>query len=119
VASFLFVVVLKPASPAIGALLAAWLALPYVILALVVKSGKERNAAIASAFTSALVSAGGLLFLTDIILLRPDPQGGIAVLFTPIYQILGLLVLLPACRQLAAKRLRQHKDGSSPENAEQ
>jgi hypothetical protein len=51
----------------------------------------------------ALVAAGGLIFLTDIIFLHPDPQGGIAVVFTPIYQVIGIGMLLPACRWLARR----------------
>jgi hypothetical protein len=47
---------------------------------------KDRIAMISGLVVVVLVTAGGLLFLTEIIFINPDPQGGIAVLFTPIYQ---------------------------------
>ncbi|HEY2337849.1 MAG TPA: hypothetical protein VGI18_10840 [Burkholderiales bacterium] len=106
VASWLFVALLRP-SAWLAALLAAWLVLPYAMLAVAVRLGAGRAGQIAGAVTSAIVAAAGLLFLTDVILLHPDPQGGIAVFFTPIYQVLALIVLLPVCRQLAEKWLQR------------
>jgi hypothetical protein len=50
-----------------------------------------------------VVSVSGLLFLADVIFLRPDPQGGIAVLLTPVYQAIGIIVLLPTCHWLIGK----------------
>ena len=64
---------------------------------------------------TAVVAAAGLLFLSDEILWHPDPQGGIAVFFTPIYQVLALIVLLPVCKQIAEKRLRRNTDAAPPD----
>src|SRR5262245_14846476 len=117
-ASWLFVAVLRP-STWLAALLAAWLVLPYCVLALIVRLGAGRSSQIAGAVTSAVVAAAGLLFLTDVILWHPDPQGGIAVFFTPIYQVLALIVLLPVCKQLAEKRLQRAAETPPPETPPQ
>jgi hypothetical protein len=102
--SLVFVSVLRPNSFAAAAFIAAWLLLPYAALASgLVFFAKERSWAIAYVAVTALVAAGGLIFLTDIIFLHPDPQGGIAVVFTPIYQAIGIGMLLPACRWLARR----------------
>ena len=103
-ASLLFVNVLKPNSLGAAVFIAVWLVLPYAALA----SGltffaKERASAITYVVVIAIVTVGGLLFLTYVIFLHPDPQGGIAVLFTPIYQAIGIGVLVPTCRWLIGK----------------
>jgi hypothetical protein len=80
--SLVFVNVLKPNSPGATAFIAAWLVLPYAALALALAFfARERASAIAY-----------------VIFLHPDPQGGIAVLFTPIYQTIGIGFLVPTCR---------------------
>lgn len=102
--SLVFVNVLKPNSFEATAFIAAWLLLPYAALALAVAFfAKERVSAIAYVVVTVVVAVSGLLFLTNVIFLHPDPQGGIAVLFTPIYQAIGIGVLVPACRWLIGK----------------
>jgi hypothetical protein len=102
--SLVFVNVLKPNSLGATAFIAAWLLLPYAALALALTFfAKERASAIAYVVVTAVVAGSGLLFLTDVIFLHPDPQGGIAVLFTPIYQAIGIAVLVPTCRWLIGK----------------
>jgi hypothetical protein len=102
--SFAFVNFLKPNSLGATAFITAWLLLPYVALALALMFfAKERASAIAYVVVTVVVAAGGLLFLTDVIFLHPDPQGGIGVLFTPIYQAIGVVVLLPICHWLFGK----------------
>jgi hypothetical protein len=115
VASVLFVALLKPSGAWIAALLAVWLALPYAVLALIVRLGSGRVAEIAAAVTSAIVAAAGLLFLSDVILWHPDAEGSIAVFFTPIYQVLALIVLLPVCKQIAEKRLQRAPQAAPPD----
>lgn len=117
VASWLFVAILRPSSAWLSALLAAWLVLPYAVLALATRLGAGRAGQVACAVTSAIVAAAGLLFLCDVVLWHPDPQGGIAVFFTPIYQVLALIVLLPVCRQLAEKRLQRAAAAPPPESS--
>ena len=53
-----------------------------------------------------LVAGGAFLFLVDVIFLRPDAQGALAVMFTPIYQAIAIALLLPFARWLAERRTR-------------
>jgi hypothetical protein len=103
-ASLMFVRVLLPTTVGTAVFLSAWLLLPYVVLALILAlSTKERRAATAAFMVALLVAAGGLLWLTVVIFVRPDPQGGIGVVFTPIYQLVATGVLLPIARWLVNK----------------
>ena len=102
--SLVFVNVLKPNSLGATVFIAAWLLLPYAALALALAFfASERASAIGYVVVTAGVAGGGLLFLTNVIFLHPDPQGGIAVLFTPIYQAVAIGVLVPTCRWLIGK----------------
>lgn len=102
--SLAFVHILKPNSVGAAAFIAVWLVLPYAALALGLRFfAKERESAIAYVVVVAIVTAGGLLFLTYFIFLHPDPQGGIAVFFTPVYQAVGIGILVPTCRWLMGK----------------
>lgn len=102
--SLVFVSVLKPDGFGATAFIAAWLLLPYAALALALGFfADERKSATAYMVVAVLVAGSGLLFLTYIIYLNPDPQGGIAVLFTPIYQAIGIGVLVPTCRWLVGR----------------
>jgi hypothetical protein len=96
--------VLKPNGLGTAAFIAVWLVLPYAALALgLTLFAKERAPTIAYVAVIAIVTVGGLLFLTYVIFLHPDPQGGIAVLFTPAYQAVGIGILVPTCRWLIGK----------------
>lgn len=100
-----FVNVLKPNSLGATAFIATWLLLPYVVLALgLVLFARERASAIAWLLVIAAVAGGGLLFLSYVIYIRPDPQGGIAVLLTPVYQAIGIGLLVPVSRWLMRAR---------------
>ena len=102
--SLVFVNALKPNSLGAAAFIAVWLVLPYAALALgLAFLAKERASAIAYVVVIAITTVGGLLFLTYVIFLHPDPQGGIAVLFTPVYQAVGIGMLVPTCRWLVGK----------------
>lgn len=102
--SLWFVNVLKPTSLGAAAFIGAWLILPYAALALMLMFfSRERASSIANVAVAALAAAGGLLFLTEVIFLHPDPQSGIAVLLTPVYQAFGIAVLLPICQWLSGK----------------
>jgi hypothetical protein len=106
-ASLLFVHALMPASAGAWAFIAAWLVLPYALLAAgVAWLAKKRTWALTFAVVSPLVALGGLAFLTVVVFLRPDAQGGIAVMFTPIYQAIAALMLLPICHALILERWR-------------
>lgn len=97
---------LAPTSAMAGGLLAAWLALPYLGLALGLRFAREKRQRLAYLLVVLLVAGGGFLFLIDTVFLRPDAQGGIAVMFTPIYQAIAIGVLLPLAMTLAGRRSR-------------
>jgi hypothetical protein len=102
--SLVLVQVLKPTSLEAAALLSAWLLLPYALLAVLLAFRKaEISWTTANGVVCVVVAAGGLLFLVDTIFLRPDAQGGIAVIFTPVYQMLGIALLLPVSYWLMRK----------------
>ena len=102
--SLAFVTVLKPNSLGAAAFIAVWLVLPYAVLALgLTFFAKERASVTAYVVVVAIVAVSGLSFLTYVIFIHPDPQGGIAVLFTPFYQAVGIGILVPTCRWLIGK----------------
>ena len=104
-ATLAFVNVLKPNSFGATAFIATWLLLPYAALALgLVFFARERASAIGWLLVVAAVAGGGLLFLSYVIYIRPDPQGGIAVLLTPVYQAIGIGLLVPISRWLFRAR---------------
>ena len=99
-----FVSALKPASAGAFALFAVWLVLPYVVMSIaLVLPGSERTALVQWHVVAALVSIGGVVFLADVIFWRPDAQGAIAVLMTPILQGAALTLLLPLASWLSRK----------------
>lgn len=91
-----FVSVLRPTSTGAFVVFTAWLLLPYVIMgtALVVLKRARKDSGYWHA-VSAIVSAGGIVFLTDTIFWHPHAQGGIAVFFTPVYQGIAFALLSP------------------------
>lgn len=103
--SLVFVNALMPSTPSVAVLIGSWLLLPYVLLALALRFMAKTPAALRM-YTAMTVATtlGGLLFLTYVIYLRPDPQGGIAVMFTPLYQLAGIVALFPICEWLFGKR---------------
>ena len=101
--SFFIVWSLKPASVWAGVLLAIWLLLPYATLAAVLETRAREPIEIANIVTTLLVVVGGLLFLIVVVFVDPDPQGGIAVLFTPLYQGIAIAILLPLTRWLVGR----------------
>jgi len=104
-ATLAFVNVLKPNSLGATAFFATWLLLPYAALALgPVFFAGERASAIGWVVVIAAVAGGGMLFLSYVIYIRPDPQGGIAVLLTPVYQAIGIGLLVPISRWLVRAR---------------
>ncbi len=102
-ASLLFVQALMPASLGATAFFSAWLALPYAALASMVFFATKASTVTTHVVVSVLVAAAGLLFLTEVIFLHPDPQGGIAVLLLPVYQGCGIIVLLAMSAWLSPK----------------
>jgi hypothetical protein len=94
---------LKPEGIGVAVLLSIWLLLPYAVLAVVLERRPSAATEIANVITTLLVVAGGLLFLIMVVFVNPDPQGGIAVMFTPIYQGIATAVLLPLTRWLFAR----------------
>jgi phosphoglycerol transferase MdoB-like AlkP superfamily enzyme len=101
VTTLVFADALKPTSLEAAMFISAWLLLLYAGLALIVAFfAKAPVPAKSWAVITLVVAAGGVLFLANIIYWHPDPQGGIAVFFTPVYQAIGVGVLVPICRWL-------------------
>lgn len=92
----IFVKALKPTSGGAFLFFAVWLVLPYAIMSAVLILLRRKG--ITSAHwhaVAALVSIGGILFMTDVIFWHPDAQGAIAVLMIPILQGGASALLLP------------------------
>ena len=104
IASLYFVYILKPTSAEATALFGIWLLLPYLILAVILAFSTRVAIDVANLVVTLFVVVGGLLFLVVVIFKRPDPQGGIAVFFTPIYQGVAMVVLIPLSRWIFGKR---------------
>ena len=96
-----FVRVLQPTTWTVGVLLTVWLLAPYLALAVWMLVTRTRQRTALAAFVSTVVAAGGLAFLVNILFLDPDPQGGIAVVFMPIYQAVAVAVLIPSTAAIA------------------
>lgn len=103
IASLFFVYILKPTSAEATALFSIWLLLPYIILAAILAFGASVAIDVANLVVTLFVVVGGLLFLVVVIFIRPDPQGGIAVFFTPMYQGVAMIVLIPLSRWVFGK----------------
>jgi hypothetical protein len=92
----LFVSALKPTSTIVFVVFAVWLICPYVIMsAVLIFLHRKGNAFFHWHVVAILISTGSILFLADVIFWRPDAQGAIAVLMTPILQGGALALLLP------------------------
>jgi len=104
IVSLFFVYLLKPTSAEATALFSIWLLLPYIILAVILAFSTRVAIDVANLVVTLFVVVGGLLFLVVVIFIRPDPQGGIAVFFTPIYQGVAMVVLIPLSRWIFGKR---------------
>lgn len=103
IVSLFFVYILKPTSAEATALFGIWLLLPYIILAAILAFSTRVAIDVANLVVTLLVVVGGLLFLVVVIFIQPDPQGGIAVFFTPIYQGVAMVVLIPLSRWIFGK----------------
>ena len=104
IVSLFFVYLLKPTSAEATALFSIWLLLPYIILAVILAFSTRVAIDVANLVVTLFVVVGGLLFLVVVIFIRPDPQGGIAVFFTPMYQGVAMVVLIPLSRWIFGKR---------------
>ena len=103
-ASFFVVWWLRPDATMVAVLLGVWLILPYTVLGLVIEGRLSSTTMVADSIATIAVAAGGLLFLVLVVFVNPDPQGGIAVMLTPISQALACVVLMPLARQLVRQR---------------
>lgn len=96
---------LKPASPAAYLFWAVWLIAPLAIGAAVLIFAKRANRSAAHwELTAILTTVAGLLYLADVIFLRPDAQGAAAVLLTPLLQAGLAMLLLPLLGWALRKR---------------
>lgn len=91
-----FVVKLQPDGIGNFVYLAAWLTLPYALMAGLLFVLRHRaHRLLPWCITAALVTAGGLYLQLDAIFLHPDPQSAIGVLLTPVLQAVGFLLIAP------------------------
>jgi hypothetical protein len=99
-----FVRALRPSTIRAAVLLALWLLTPRAMSAawLYVARGSRRQSIVAGIVTT-LVAAGATSLLIEVIYVHPDPQGAIAVVLTPIYEMGALVVLAPISAWLAAR----------------
>lgn len=87
-------------SAGLATLFGIWLLLPYGVLAFVLETRAPRATEIADVATTLLVVAGGMLFVIMVVFVNSDAQGGVALLFTPVYQGIAIVILLPLLRWL-------------------
>lgn len=95
---------LKPTSAGAFCFFAVWLALPYASMgAVLIALRRRRTNAVHWHVVAAAVSVGGVLLLVDAILWRPDAQGAIDVLMTPILQGGASVLLSPIAAWLSRR----------------
>ncbi len=93
----LFVSALKPTSTGVFVGFAVWLIFPYAVMSgVLIFLQRKGTASFHWHVAAAIVSIVGILFLANVIFWRPDAQGAIAVLMTPILQGGALALILPA-----------------------
>ena len=89
-----FVYELKATSAGVAIAIGAWLVLPYALLGLGMRFlGRDEKSTRIFATVSGALALGGVGFLTYLIHLSSDPQGAIAVMFTPLYQLVAAVIL--------------------------
>jgi hypothetical protein len=104
-ATLFFVSALMPSSATAALVIGAWLIAPYAFLALGLRLlARDPRSVRTYAMTAIAVAIGGVGFLTWLIYVQPDAQGAIAVMFTPLYQTVGIALLLPLCRWMFGRR---------------
>ena len=95
----LFVSTLKPASTGAFIFFAVWLVSPHIIIGTVLIFLRTRSKVpFHSCVVAVILSAGGILYLADVIFWRPDAQGALAVLMTPLLQGGALMLFLSVAR---------------------
>jgi hypothetical protein len=85
--------------------LAGWATLPYLLLVIMAKSAVPFASKEIFVFIGALIiSVGGMAAYVDAVWLRPDPQGGLAFVAVPLYQLIvaGLLAGVQVLRKKSA-----------------
>jgi hypothetical protein len=92
---------LQPTTLTAGMVLTLWLLAPYLALAVWLAVARTEQTRSMAALVSTLVAGGGVGFLVNAIFWHPDAQGGIAVLFTPIYQAIAAGVLIPVTASIS------------------
>jgi len=102
--TLMFVSVLKPTSPGAFVFFAGWLIAPHAVMgAALVLLRRRRVVTFHWDAVAVMVSAGGVLFLADVIFWHPDAQGAIAVLMTPLLQCGALALLAPGAWWMSRK----------------
>jgi hypothetical protein len=104
-ATLFFVNALMPSGAGAALVISAWLLAPYALLALALRFfARDAGSLRTYAATAIATAIGGVAFLAWVIYVRPDAQGAIAVMFTPLYQMAASALLVPLCRWIFGRR---------------
>jgi hypothetical protein len=96
-ATIVLEIALGPTSTSAFVSFAVWLISPYAIMgAALIWLHSRGKATLYWCVVATVVSAGGILFLVDVIFWHPDAQGAIAVLMTPLLQAVALVLSVAA-----------------------
>ncbi|MFM5914942.1 MAG: hypothetical protein ACKOPR_09415 [Chakrabartia godavariana] len=88
VGSIAFVVALKPVSTGAFVFWALWMTAPHFVLGgLALSRLAAKRPGRHLPLIAAVMSVAGLLYLADVVLWHPDPQGSLAVLIAPLLQV--------------------------------
>lgn len=94
--SIWFVIIIKPTNINAFFFFASWLISPYLAMSAALIFLRPKDQPSRHWFVVAtIVSAGGILLLSDVVFWHKDAQGAIAMLLVPIFQGVAFVVLLP------------------------
>jgi hypothetical protein len=97
-----FVQELQPTSSKATIFVTTWLLIPQLVMFFGLLSAQRKLSSLAYWHIAIpLVTIAGVLFLVNVIFLNSDAQGGIAVIFTPIYQGFAMAILIPIVQWLS------------------
>lgn len=95
-ATIYFTLALKPSSNNAFIFFAIWLSAPYVLMGIgLLFLRKHGGDSVYWCALAVVISAGGIIYLLDVIYWHRDAQGAIAVVITPILQAIAFAVLAP------------------------
>jgi hypothetical protein len=95
-ATIYFTLALKPSSFNAFIFFATWLSAPYLVMGIgLFFLHKHGGAGVYWCALAVLISAGGIIYLLDVIYWHRDAQGAIAVVMTPVLQMIACAIFAP------------------------